>query len=149
MQAAVGCAQIEKLDQFTKCRREHWAYLRNVLKDTEKFLILPEPQEDSQPSWFGFLVSVRPDAGFSRDDLAGYLEAHNIQTRNLFAGNLIKHPCFDEMRKTQSGYRVAGTLTNTDFVMSHSFWIGVYPGMNQAKLDYMVKTIKGFIKKYE
>ena len=149
MQAAVGCAQLEKLDSFTELRREHWNYLRQKLSDTEKYLILPEPESDANPSWFGFLISVKSDAGFTRDELSGFLEKENIQTRNLFAGNIIKHPCFDEMRQTQTGYRVVGDLTNTDYVMNQAFWIGVYPQMNQAKLDYMIKKIKEFISKYE
>ena len=149
MQAAVGCAQLEKLESFTKLRQEHWAYLRQKLSDTEKYLLLPEPELDAQPSWFGFLISVKSDAGFTRDELSGFLEKENIQTRNLFAGNIIKHPCFDEMRQMQAGYRVVGDLTNTDYVMNQAFWIGVYPQMNQTKLDYMIKKIKEFISKYE
>ena len=108
-------------------------------------LILPEKATDSDPSWFGFLMTVRDDAGFSRDELAKYLENRNIQTRNLFSGNYIKHPCFDEMRKKGTGYRVVGDLSNTDRIMSQSLWIGVYPGMNQAKLDYMAQTIIDFL----
>jgi len=146
MQAAVGCAQLEKLETFIKLRKEHWRYLRQELSDTEKYLILPEPEPNSSPSWFGFLVSVKRDAGFTRDGLVGYLEQRNIQTRNLFAGNIIKHPCFDALRKTGTGYRVVGELTNTDFVMEQSFWIGVYPLMEKIKMDYMVKNMKEFIK---
>lgn len=146
MQAAIGCAQLDKLDGFTELRREHWMYLKRELKDTENLLILPEPEENAMPSWFGFLISVRENAGFTRDELSSYLEEHNIQTRNLFAGNLIKHPCFDDMRRTGVGYRVIGELSNTDFVMNQSFWIGVYPDMNEKKLSYMVRTIKEFIK---
>lgn len=149
MQAAIGCAQLEKLDSFTELRREHWDYLYQKLLDTEKYLILPEPESDAKPSWFGFLISVKSDAGFTRDELSGFLEKENIQTRNLFAGNIIKHPCFDEMRQIQAGYRVVGDLTNTDYVMNQAFWIGVYPQMNQTKLDYMIKKIKEFISKYE
>lgn len=149
MQAAVGCAQLDKLDGFTRLRREHWTYLREQLSDCEDKLILPEAAENADPSWFGFLISVRENAGFSRNDLVDYLENHNIQTRNLFAGNIIKHPCFDEMREKNEGYRVVGTLKNTDFVMNQSFWIGVYPGMDKARLDYMIKTIKEFIEKHE
>lgn len=149
MQAAVGCAQLDKLDGFTRLRREHWTYLREQLSDCEDKLILPEAAENADPSWFGFLISVRENAGFSRNDLVDYLENHNIQTRNLFAGNIIKHPCFDEMREKNEGYRVVGTLKNTDFVMNQSFWIGVYPGMGKARLDYMIKTIKEFIEKHE
>lgn len=149
MQAAVGCAQLDKLDGFTRIRREHWAYLKEQLSDCEDKLILPEAAENADPSWFGFLISVRENAGFSRNDLVDYLENHNIQTRNLFAGNIIKHPCFDEMREKNEGYRVVGSLKNTDFVMNQSFWIGVYPGMDKARLDYMIKTIKEFVEKHE
>lgn len=149
MQAAVGCAQLEKLDDFTMLRRGHWNYLRQELADTQEYLLLPESENHAVPSWFGFLISVKERAGFTRDELAGYLEACNIQTRNLFAGNIIKHPCFDELREEKIGYRVVGDLSNTDYVMSQAFWIGVYPEMNQAKMDYMVKTIKEFISKHE
>lgn len=145
MQAAIGCAQLEKLDTFIKLRKEHWNYLRQELSNAEEYLLLPESEPNADPSWFGFLISVKEDVGFTRDEMAGYLEQHNIQTRNLFAGNIIKHPCFDALRENGTGYRVVGELTNTDFVMNQTFWIGVYPLMNQAKMDYMVKTIKEFI----
>lgn len=146
MQAAIGCAQINKLDHFAKKRIEHWTFLRETLKKYEDVLILPESEENSQPSWFGFLITVKDTASFTRDDLTGYLEEHNIQTRNLFAGNIIKHPCFDEMREKQEGYRVVGELKNTDIVMNQSFWIGVYPKMGIDKLQYMVDTIGDFMK---
>lgn len=149
MQAAIGCAQLGKLDDFTRLRREHWNYLRQKLSDVQGCLLLPEPEKNANPSWFGFLISVKEGVGFTRDELAGYLEKHNIQTRNLFAGNIIKHPCFDELREMKTGYRVIGDLTNTDYVMKQTFWIGVYPDMNQAKMDYMVKTIKEFISRHE
>lgn len=149
MQAAIGCAQLEKLDTFTRLRQEHWNYLRQELSDTEKYFILPEPEKHAVPSWFGFLISVRETAGFTREELTGYLEANNIQTRNLFAGNIMKHPCFDEMRELQTGYRVVGDLVNTDFVMNQTFWIGVYPQMNETKIDYMVKMIKEFLSDHE
>ena len=149
MQAAIGCAQLEKLDTFTKLRKEHWNYLKDGLQSVSDKLILPKAEQGSDPSWFGFLISVKENAGFSRDDLSGYLEAHNIQTRNLFAGNIIKHPCFDEIRDNSESYRVVGTLENTDFVMCHGFWIGVYPGMTEPKLDYMIQTIKKFIQLHE
>ena len=93
-------------------------------------------------------MTVKDDAGFTRDDITQYLEEKNIQTRNLFSGNYIKHPCFDEMRETKTGYRVVGTLENTDRIMNQSFWIGVYPGMNQDKLDYMIKSIVEFVRKH-
>ena len=145
MQAAIGCAQLKKLERFVQRRRENWNYLREALDGCSDVLILPEAAPDSRPSWFGFLMTVREDAPFSRDDLARYLEDQNIQTRNLFAGNLLRHPCFDELREAGEGYRVAGSLSNTDAVMERSFWIGVYPGMTEEKLRYMAHTIKTFI----
>lgn len=144
MQAAIGCAQLEKLPSIIKARQENWAYLRNALDKYSYTLILPEPTVNSEPSWFGFLICVKEDAGFTRNDLVKHLEQHNIQTRMLFAGNLVKHPCFDYMRKTQTGYRVVGTLDNTDRIMNDVFWIGVYPGMSKAMLDYMVEKIGEF-----
>ncbi|MCM1259310.1 MAG: lipopolysaccharide biosynthesis protein RfbH [Roseburia sp.] len=146
MQASIGLAQLEKVENFAKKRKENWEYLREELKDCEDALILPEPLRDSKPSWFGFLLTVREEAGFCRDEMSRFLEENNIQTRNLFAGNLIKHPCFDEMRESGKGYRVVGSLGNTDAIMERSFWIGVYPGMTEEKLSYMVKTIRRFIE---
>ena len=145
MQAAIGCAQLDKIDGFTKLRREHWEYLRENLKDLEDKLILPEPEKGASPSWFGFLISVKEDAGFTRDELVEHLEKHNIQTRNLFSGNIIKHPCFDEYREDENAYRVVGELKNTDRIMNRTFWIGVYPEMTVPKLDYMIKMIRNFV----
>lgn len=142
MQAAIGCAQLEKLPAFTAARRRNWQRLYDRLADSpaaEK-LILPCPAENSEPSWFGFLISVRPGSGITRDQLTRALEAHNIQTRLLFSGNLIRHPCFDSIRGT-GAYRVVGGLETTDFIMNNSFWIGVYPGMTDAMLDYMADCI--------
>lgn len=142
MQAAIGCAQLEKLPAFTAARRRNWQRLYERLTDSpaaEK-LILPCPAENSEPSWFGFLISVRPGSGITRDQLTRALEAHNIQTRLLFSGNLIRHPCFDSIRGT-GAYRVVGGLETTDFIMNNSFWIGVYPGMTDAMLDYMADCI--------
>ena len=144
MQAAIGCAQLEKLPSFIKARQENWQYLRTQLNALDNVLILPEKMENSKPSWFGFLMTVRVEAKFTRDELVRHLEDNNIQTRMLFAGNLIKHPCFDEMRKSGKGYRVIGTLDKTDMIMNNTFWIGVYPGMTKANLEYMVKVIKDF-----
>ena len=144
MQAAIGCAQLEKLPDFIKARQENWQYLRTQLNALDNVLILPEKMENSKPSWFGFLMTVRVEAKFTRDELVRHLEYNNIQTRMLFAGNLIKHPCFDEMRKSGKGYRVIGTLDKTDMIMNNTFWIGVYPGMTKANLEYMVKVIKDF-----
>ncbi len=145
MQAAIGCAQLKKLNKFTELRKEHWKILKDGLKSVKDSIIMPEPAKNSEPSWFGFLMTVKEEAAFTRDELSGYLESRNIQTRNLFAGNIIKHPCFDEMRKEGCGYRVAGSLSNTDKIMKSSFWIGVYPGMDRDKLNYMITTILEFV----
>ena len=144
MQAAIGCAQLDKLDNIVEARRRNFRILREGLEGTSG-LILPEATKDSNPSWFGFLISVKPDAGFTRNELSEYLESKKIQTRNLFAGNLLKHPAFDEMRKSGEGYRVVGELINTDFVMTNTLWIGVYPGMTEEMLHYMIDTIKEFV----
>ena len=146
MQAAIGCAQLEKLVTIVAARRKNWARLHEGLKDVEQ-LILPEAEANSNPSWFGFLIAVKDDAGFTRNELTSFLESRRIQTRNLFAGNLIKHPAFDEMRKSGEGYRVVGELRMTDFVMNNGFWIGVYPGMSDAMIDYMIESIKEFCGK--
>ena len=143
MQAAIGCAQLEKLDTIVAARRKNWARLHEGLKDLPQ-LILPEAEANSNPSWFGFLIAVKDDAGFTRNELTSFLESRKIQTRNLFAGNLIKHPAFDEMRKRGEGYRVVGELKMTDFVMNNGFWIGVYPGMTDEMIDWMIMSIKDF-----
>jgi CDP-6-deoxy-D-xylo-4-hexulose-3-dehydrase len=143
MQAAVGCAQLDKLDQIVAARRANYQMLYDGLKDVPG-LILPVAEVNSNPSWFGFLIAVKEDAGFTRNELTGYLEQNKIQTRNLFAGNLTKHPCFDEMRQTGEGYRIVGELKNTDFVMTNGFWIGVFPGMTKEMNQWMIKCIREF-----
>ena len=143
MQAAVGCAQLDKLDQIVAARRANYKMLYDGLKDVPG-LILPVAEANSNPSWFGFLIAVKEDAGFTRNELTGYLEQNKIQTRNLFAGNLTKHPCFDEMRQTGEGYRIVGELKNTDFVMTNGFWIGVFPGMTKEMNQWMIKCIREF-----
>ena len=140
MQAAVGVAQIKKVPSFVEKRRHNFERLYNALVDLQDKFILPQACKNSKPSWFGFLLTCRE--GVDRVKVVKYLEAHGIQTRNLFAGNLIKHPCFDEMRKTGQGYRVVGSLENTDRIMRDTFWVGVYPGMTDEKIDYMAKVIK-------
>lgn len=149
LQASIGCAQIEKLDCFTQRRRENWNYLKEQLADTQKWLVLPSAEHNSNPSWFGFTITIKDNQEFTRTDMTRYLEDHNIQTRNLFAGNIVRHPCFDEMREEEAGYRVVGNLENTDRIMNQTFWIGVYPGMNRKKLDYMVRIIKDFLGNYQ
>ena len=143
MQAAVGCAQLDKLDQIVAARRANYQMLYDGLKDVPG-LILPVAEANSNPSWFGFLIAVKEDAGFTRNEVTGYLEQNKIQTRNLFAGNLTKHPCFDEMRATSEGYRIVGELKNTDFVMTNGFWIGVFPGMTKEMNEWMIKCIREF-----
>lgn len=145
MQAAIGCAQLDKLDGIVEARCKNFSYLKQGLEGTQG-LILPEAQKNSNPSWFGFLISVKADAGFTRNEFSQYLESKKIQTRNLFAGNLLKHPAFDEMRRSGEGFRVVGKLDGTDFIMNNTLWIGVYPGMTHEMLDYMITTIKEFVK---
>ena len=141
MQAAVGCEQLKKFPSFIERRRHNWDRLRKNLEEVSDKIILPEPAENSEPSWFGFLISVREESGLDRNKVTKYIEEHNVQTRLLFSGNLIKHPCFDQIRGTDA-YRVAGELKNTDFIMSHTFWVEVYPGMTDEKIDYMAQVIK-------
>lgn len=140
MQAAIGCAQLEKFPSFAERRKHNFARLKEGLKGAEDKLILPEACENSDPSWFGFLITCKE--GTDRNQVVQYVEDHGVQTRMLFAGNLTKHPCFDEMRKTGEGYRISGSLENTDRIMTDTFWVGVYPGMTDEMIDYMAKTIK-------
>ena len=141
MQAAVGVEQLKKFPCFIERRRHNWERLRKALASVNDKLILPEPAENSRPSWFGFLISIRPETEIDRNEVTKYIEGHNVQTRLLFSGNLIKHPCFNQIRSTDA-YRVAGTLDGTEFIMNNSFWIGVYPGMTDEMIDYMADTVK-------
>lgn len=140
MQAAVGCAQLVKFPSFVERRRQNFERLKAALADCTDKLILPEACPDSNPSWFGFMITCRD--GVDRNKVVPYIEEKGIQTRMLFAGNLTKHPCFDEMRAKGEGYRVAGSLENTDKIMERTFWVGVYPGMTNEMLDYMAQVIK-------
>ncbi len=146
LQAAIGCAQMDKLEGFVSQRRRNWSILRRELDELSDVLLLPEETPGSRPSWFGFLITVKESAPFSRNALVQYLESRNIQTRNLFAGNFLRHPCFDELREEQGAYRIAGELMNTDDAMERAFWIGVYPGMTDEKLHYMANAIKTFVR---
>lgn len=139
MQAAIGCAQLKKLPEFTKRRRENFSRLKSQLLEVEDMLILPEACPDSNPSWFGFLITYRE--GVDKNQVVSYLEQHGVQTRMLFSGNLIKQPCFDEMRKLKQGYRAPVSLQVTDQVMERSFWVGVYPGMTEPMIDYMAQML--------
>lgn len=140
MQAAIGCEQLKKLPFFVERRRHNWNRLHKALECVADSVILPEAAENSRPSWFGFLISIRLESGLRRNDVTGYLESHNVQTRLLFSGNLLRHPCFDKMQGTDA-YRVAGSLEVTDYVMNQSFWVGVYPGMTDGMIDYMAQLI--------
>ena len=140
LQAAIGCEQINKMPSFIEARRHNWEYLRTKLQPLEDKLILPEPAPNSIPSWFGFLISLRTESGLKRHEIIRTLEAKNIQTRLLFSGNIIRHPCFDTLRGSNA-YRVVGDLSVSDFITENTFWIGVYPGMSDAMLDYMAQSL--------
>lgn len=139
MQAAVGCVQLQRLPFVTERRRENFDILYEALQPFTEKIILPKATENSVPSWFGFLVTCK--ASVNKNAVTTYLEQHGIQTRTLFAGNLLLHPCFDEMRSTEEGYRVVGELPNTNRILNSTFWIGVYPGMTKEMLQYMAKMI--------
>lgn len=140
MQAAIGCAQLAKFPSFVEKRRHNFDRLREALADAEDKLILPEACPNSKPSWFGFLITCKE--GVDKNKLVQYIEDHGVQTRMLFAGNIVKQPCFDEFRASGKGYRVVGDLKVTDRIMNDTFWLGVYPGMTDEKIDYMAKVIK-------
>lgn len=145
MQAAVGCEQLKKLPGFVERRRHNWNRLRCALDAVQDKLILPEAAPSSEPSWFGFLLTCRE--GVDRNHMVQYIESKGIQTRMLFAGNLVKHPCFDKMRETGEDYRVIGELENTDRIMRDTFWVGVYPGMTDEMVDYMAEVIVEAVSK--
>ncbi len=140
LQASIGCAQLEKFPSFVERRKNNFNRLKEGLRGTEDKLLLPEAAPNSDPSWFGFLITCKEDT--DRNKLVRYIEDKGIQTRMLFAGNLIKHPCFDKLRESKSGYRVVGSLDNTDRIMRDTFWVGVYPGMTDSMIDYMAESIK-------
>ena len=143
LQAAVGVEQLKKFPSFIERRKHNWARLHAALEDIQDKIILPEPAENSDPSWFGFLISVRPETGLNRNDVTKYIESKNVQTRLLFSGNIIKQPCFNEIRGTDTDtYRVVGNLENSDFVVNNTFWVGVYPGMSDAMIDRMARVIR-------
>lgn len=143
LQAAVGCEQLKKLPRFIEARRDNWKKLYDGLIDEQDKLILPKPTENSNPSGFGFIMTVKEDIDCVK--IVQYLENNGIQTRRLFGGNLVKHPCFDDMREKGHGFRKVEDLANTDIIMERSFWVGVYPGLDDARINYMVKTIKNAV----
>ena len=140
MQAAIGCAQLGKLEKFIAARRANFDRLMDVLRPHEDRLILPRPTLHSEPSWFGFVITVRENAGFTREDLVRFLEANRVETRSLFAGNLLRHPAFQGIP-----HRIVRDLTNTDTVMNHTFFVGVYPGLDSARLDRMTSVFRRFL----
>jgi CDP-6-deoxy-D-xylo-4-hexulose-3-dehydrase len=144
LQAAIGCAQLSKLPAFTRARERNFRTLHDGLKEHSDTLLLPRATRGSSPSWFGFPLTVREGAGFTRDEIVSHLERNRIQTRMLFSGNLLRHPCFDGMRKSRSGYRVAGSMEATDRIMNDTFWVGVYPGISPRMAACIVETISGF-----
>ena len=143
MQAAIGVAQLKKFPAFVERRQHNFAKLLAGLQSIADKFVLPEPCPNSKPSWFGFLLTCKE--GIDREQVVRYLEKHGVQTRMLFAGNIIKHPCFDELRQDKTAYRVVGELNNTDRIMRDTFWIGVYPGMTDKKLDYMIDVLKSSV----
>ncbi len=145
LQAAIGCEQLKKFPDFIERRRYNWDKLRKGLEPLKDKIVLPEAEPNSIPSWFGFLISVRPESGLNRNDITAHLEKNNIQTRLLFSGNLIRHPCFDSIRGSDL-YRVVGDLENTDFIMNNTFWIGVYPGMTDEMIDHMIAVLFEIIR---
>lgn len=143
MQAAIGVTQLRKLPEFIKTRKKNWRHLFEELKEYKTYFILPRPADNSDPSWFGFILTVKKDAPFSKNDIVNHLENNKIATRMLFAGNIVHQPCFDNVK-----YRIYGDLKNTDFIMNNTFWIGVYPGITNSMIDYIIDTFKTFVEKY-
>jgi len=140
MQAAIGCAQLQKLDGFIAARRANYDRLMAALAPYEDRLVLPRPTAQSEPSWFGFVITVRDNAGFSRADIVSFLEANRVETRSLFAGNLLRHPAFQSIP-----HRIVRDLTNTDMVMNNAFFVGVYPGLDSPRLDRMTSLFHRFM----
>lgn len=141
LQAAIGCAQLKKLSRFISSRKENWNALRRALEGLSDIFILPEPLENSDPSWFGFLLTVKDEAGICRYKIVEHLEKNGIQTRMLFAGNIIKHPLFDSMRKKGEGFRVASSLKNTEKILNDTFWVGVSPMMTENNLKRITENL--------
>ena len=141
MQAACGLAQLDRLESFIKKRKENYNFLYKNIKDLEEFLILPEPEKNSEPSWFGFPLSLKKNNKYNRNDLIKYLNENKIGTRLLFSGNLIKQPYMKNIK-----FKVQGNLKNTDLIMENTFWLGLFPGLSKEQLQYSVLKIKEFFK---
>jgi len=145
MQAAIGCVQLTKLEEFASARRKNWTFLRETLKDLEDVFVLPNSTPHSDPSWFGFILTIRQESGLDRTEITRFLEARKIQTRVLFAGNLIRHPLFDEYREDHKKYRTIGDLENSDRILNNTFWVGVFPGLDDARMSYMAESIRAAV----
>lgn len=145
MQAAIGCAQLEKLPSFIKKRKQNWNSLYLGLKKFKKYFRFSKPTKNSKPCWFGFTITLKENLQFNRSQIVNFLEKNGIQTRMLFAGNIIKQPCFNELRNQKKKYRICGELKNTDFIMNNTFWIGVYPGINELMIKKIINTISAFV----
>lgn len=149
LQAAIGVEQLARADLFVAARRKNWSILREALGTLEDVLILPEPTPNSVPSWFGFLTCLRDDAPFTRGAVVRYLEGRGVQTRMLFAGNIVRQPCITDLAGKGERYRVVGDLANSDVIMNHGFWLGVYPGLSESMIGYMIDSLKTFTTKKE
>lgn len=149
LQAAIGCAQLDKLPNFVEKRRQNHATLLKLLADLEEYFFLPSAADNCEPSWFGFVMSVKPGCPFTRKDVTEFLENRNIQTRTLFAGNLLRHPCFDSLRGNDQSFRISSSLTNTDFVLNNTFWFGVYPGLTDIQLNYIAESLRACVLEYK
>lgn len=148
LQASIGVAQLDKINQFIRARQHNFTTLSKNLQNVQKFIQLPVSSENAEPSWFGFLIQVKENSQFTRNDLAQYLESKNIQTRNLFSGNIVRHPLFESL-ESHKDYRIVNTLTNTDKAMNNALWIGIYPAMTQKMLKYMADSILAFVRNRE
>jgi CDP-4-dehydro-6-deoxyglucose reductase, E1 len=140
MQAAIGVAQLGRVDEFVAARKRNHARLHAALRPYEDRLVLPTTPPNTEPSWFAFVVTVRDDAGFTRADLTGFLEANRIETRGLFSGNLLRHPAFESIDR-----RVVGDLANTEAITDRTFFVGVYPGIDNARMDYVIDAFARFM----
>ena len=144
LQAALGVSQLKKLPKFTEIRRDNWKFYHENLSEFKQHLILPEPTAYSSPSPFGFVLSVKENSPFTRTELVSFLDQNKIDSRKLFAGNLIRHPAYKDVK-----YRVSGTLHKSDFVAEHTFWIGVFPGITRPMQNYVVEKFAEFVKRYK
>ena len=141
MQAAVGFQQMHKLPGFIAARKRNWNTLNQELKKYEEYFYLPQAAEDSDPSWFGYILTLRENVPFSRKDIVNHLENNKIATRTLFSGNILCHPGYDNME-----HRVHGSLKNTDYIMQNTFWIGVWPGLTEEMMDFVISQFHSFFK---